>query len=69
MCCRSCSTQTAEYAYLRQSVRTNNAAVVAAGAVKPTSVYTVTGIENSLVVIAPLSEGIPRYWLLDNSAT
>ena len=37
---------TAEYAYLRQTVRTNNAAVVAEGAVKPTSVYSVTRIES-----------------------
>ena len=50
---------TPEYAYLRQTVRTNNAAVVAEGAVKPTSVYTVVRIEDSLVVIAHLSEGDP----------
>jgi hypothetical protein len=56
----------AEYAYLRQSVRTNNAAIVAEGAAKPTSVYSVVRVENSLQVIAHLSEGIPRYWLLDN---
>ncbi|MET0996744.1 MAG: phage major capsid protein [Mycobacterium sp.] len=59
---------TAEISYLRQTTRTNNAAVVAAGALKPTSVYTVTRIENSLVVIAHLSEGIPRHWLIDNTA-
>jgi hypothetical protein len=35
-----------EYAYLRQSVRTNNAAVVAEGAVKPTSVYSVVRVQN-----------------------
>ena len=58
----------AEYAYLRQSVRTNNAAIVAEGAAKPTSVYSVVRVENSLQVIAHLSEGIPRYWLLDNQA-
>ena len=57
-----------EYAYLRQTVRTNNAAVVAEGATKPTSVYSVTRIEDALVVVAHLSEGIPRFWLLDNSA-
>jgi Phage capsid family len=39
-----------------------------AGALKPTSVYSVTRIENSLVVVAHLSEGIPRHWLLDNTA-
>lgn len=54
------------YAYLRQSARTNNAAVVADGNVKPTSVYGVTRIEQSLSVIAHLSEGIPHYWLSDN---
>ena len=53
---------------MRQTVRTNNAAVVAAGALKPTSVYTVTRVENALVVIAHLSEGIPRHWLIDNAA-
>jgi hypothetical protein len=54
-----------EFSYLRQTVRTNNAAVVAEGAVKPTSIYTVNKIPNSLVVIAHLSEGIPRFWLID----
>jgi len=58
----------AEYAYLRQSVRTNSAAIVAVGAAKPISVYSVVRVENSLQVIAHLSEGIPRYWLLDNQA-
>jgi hypothetical protein len=56
-----------EYAYLRQTVRTNNAAVVAEGATKPTSFYSVVRVEDKLVVVAHLSEGIPRYWLLDNS--
>jgi HK97 family phage major capsid protein len=59
---------TQEISYLRQTTRTNNAAVVAAGALKPTSVYSVTRSENSLAVIAHLSEGIPRHWLLDNTA-
>ena len=56
------------FAYLRQSTRTNNAATVAAGAVKPTSVYSVTRVEQSLAVIAHLSEAIARYWLADNVA-
>lgn len=55
-----------EYAYLRQSVRTNNAAVVADGATKPTSVYTTVRIEDKLDIIAHLSEGVPRYWFKDN---
>ena len=33
---------TDQVAYLRQSVRTNTAAIVAEGATKPTSTYTVT---------------------------
>ena len=53
---------------MRQTVRTNAAAVVAAGALKPTSVYSVTRVENSLAVIAHLSEGIPRHWLIDTPA-
>jgi hypothetical protein len=56
---------TTEFAYMRQTVRTNNAAVVAEGAVKPTSVYTVNKVPNSRVVVAHLSEGIPRFWLID----
>ena len=36
---------------MRQTVRTNNAAVVAEGAVKPTSVYTLTRVEQSLAVV------------------
>ena len=38
-----------EFAYMRQTVRTNNAAVVAEGAVKPTSVYTVVRLEGGQV--------------------
>ncbi len=57
-----------EFSYLRQTTRQNNAAVVAAGALKPTNVYTVTKIEDSLEVIAHLSEGIPRHWLIDNAS-
>lgn len=58
---------TPQFAYLRQTTRTNNAAVVAEGAVKPTSVYSVERIAEELRVIAHLSEGAPRYWFLDNS--
>lgn len=53
------------YRYLRQSVRSNAAAVVAEGAVKPTSTYTIVPIDGSLSVIAHLSEGVPRYWFVD----
>jgi HK97 family phage major capsid protein len=57
---------TQEFSYLRQTTRTNAAAVVAAGALKPTSVYPVVRVKSSLAVIAHLSEGIPRHWLIDN---
>ena len=59
---------TPEYSYLAQKTRTNNAAVVAEGATKPTSVYSVVRVEKSLVVVAHFSEAVPRYWLLDNIA-
>jgi Phage capsid family len=59
---------TAEYAYLRQTVRTNNAAVVPDGQTKPTSVYSIDRIESKLGVVAHLSEPIPRHWILDNTA-
>jgi HK97 family phage major capsid protein len=59
---------TAEYAFIRQGTRTNNAAVVDEGNVKPTTVLGLTRVEQSLEVVAHLSEGIPRYWLADNEA-
>lgn len=53
------------YSYLRQTVRTNNAAPVAVGAVKPTSVMTLTRINGTLETVAHLSEAIPEKWLED----
>ena len=44
------------------------AAVVAEGAVKPTSIYSVVRVDDSLDVIAHLSEAVPRYWVTDNVA-
>lgn len=58
--------ETPAYSYLRQTVRTNNAAVVAAGAQKPTSVLTVEEVNNSLDVVAHLSEYVDTYLLADN---
>ncbi len=52
--------------YLRQTTRTNNAAIVAAGATKPTSVYTVTEVTNELQVFAHISEAVGKYMLIDN---
>lgn len=57
-----------EFSYLRQTARTNLAAVVASGAVKPTSVYSLERIEEHLRVIAHLSEPIDKFWLEDSAA-
>ncbi|WP_085368571.1 phage major capsid protein [Leifsonia sp. NCR5] len=54
--------------YLRQTVRTNNADVVAPGATKPTSVVTIDDIDGALKVFATLSEPIDKYLLKDNAA-
>ena len=59
---------TPEFAYLRQQTRTSNAAIVAEGGTKPTSVFSVTRIEDSLDVVAHLSEPVPRYWFVDSPA-
>lgn len=51
--------------YLRQSVATNNAAPVAAGELKPTSVFTVERIEESVVTVAHVTEALDRALLSD----
>jgi HK97 family phage major capsid protein len=56
------------FSYLRQTTRTNNAAPVGVGGLKPTSVFTLTRIEDRLKVVAHLSEAIPEYWLSDAAA-
>jgi hypothetical protein len=53
------------FGYLRQTGRTNNAAPVAVGALKPTSVYTTELVEDRARTIAHLSEPIPRQYLAD----
>gem|GEM_PF-3852100 len=53
------------FSYLRQSARTNNAAVVASGALKPQSTYTLQRIDSKTVVIAHVSEPIDRYMIED----
>ena len=57
-----------QFAYLRQSVRQNAAAIVAEGSVKPTSTCTLVRIEDKLDVVAHLSEAVPRFWIADNVA-
>ncbi|MFD8446234.1 phage major capsid protein [Streptomyces globisporus] len=56
---------TGRFAYLRQTGRTNNAAVVAPGAKKPTSVYTLDRVDDRTRVIAHLSEPIAKQDLDD----
>ena len=53
------------FSYLRQTARTNNAAPVAEGALKPTSLYTVELVEDRARTIAHLSEAIPRQQIDD----
>jgi HK97 family phage prohead protease/HK97 family phage major capsid protein len=57
-----------EFAYLRQNTRTNNAAIVAEGGVKPTSPIGTARVADNLDVVAHLSEGIPRFWFADNDS-
>lgn len=58
---------TPTYSYLRQSIRTNNAAVVAAGAQKPVSIFTTESITNTVKVVAHTSEYVDSYLLRDNA--
>lgn len=51
--------------YMRQTSRTNNAAVVAAGATKPTSTYGITPVDRTRKVLAHLSEPVQEYDLMD----
>jgi HK97 family phage major capsid protein len=57
-----------QFAWLKQSVRNNQAGIVSEGSAKPTSVYTVVRVEDKLDVIAHLSEPVPRYWFADEPA-
>ncbi|MET7431965.1 phage major capsid protein [Streptomyces flaveolus] len=58
---------TGRFAYLRQTTRTNNAAVVAQGAKKPTSVYTLARVDDRVRTVAHLSEPIAKQDLDDVS--
>lgn len=57
-----------EFSYLSQTLRTNNAAPVAVGDLKPTSVFTLDRVEDRLSVIAHLSEPVDEFWLADNAS-
>lgn len=54
------------FSYLRQILRTNNAAPVADLATKPTSLYTVEEAEDRYRVIAHLSEPVPQRFFHDD---
>ncbi|MFJ4339391.1 phage major capsid protein [Streptomyces sp. NPDC088915] len=56
---------TGRFAYLRQTTRTNNATVVAPGAKKPTSIYTLARVDDRVRTIAHLSEPIAKQDLDD----
>lgn len=56
------------FSYLRQTVRTNNAAVVADGGTKPTSVFTFEEVEDRARVVAHLSEPFPIRYLSDHAS-
>ena len=48
-------------------VRTNNAAPVADGALKPTSIYSLAEVEDRVRVIAHLSEPVPERSFADHA--
>ena len=56
---------TDSFAYLRETVQDHQAAPVAVGAKKPTSIYSVEKVEDRVRTIAHLSEPIPRQYLAD----
>lgn len=55
-----------EFEFLRQTVRTDNAAAVVDAATKPTSIYTVTSVPDRVRVYAHLSEAIPLRLFADH---
>lgn len=56
------------FAFLRQTVKTQNAAAVADNALKPTSLYTFEEIEDRARVVAHLSEPFPLRYLEDSAS-
>jgi len=54
------------YAYVRQTLRTNNAAPVADHGTKPTSIFTFEEVEDRARVVAHLSEPIPQRYFDDH---
>jgi HK97 family phage major capsid protein len=58
--------QTTTWAGIRQTGFTNNASIVPAGALKPTSTVAIENTDGYLAVIAHLSEAVDKYLLVDN---
>lgn len=58
---------TNEFSYIRQTVRTSNAAPVADGATKPTSTFTVEDVTDSVRYVAHLSEPFPIRLFADHA--
>jgi HK97 family phage major capsid protein len=54
-----------QFAYMQQTVRTNNAAVTAPGALKPTSVHSLVRINDHTRMVATLSEPVNRVDISD----
>lgn len=59
---------TPTWRYLRQSGRTNLAAIVAPGGLKPTSTVGLSPIDGALSVFAHMSEGVDLFTLRDNAS-
>lgn len=59
---------TPTWRYLRQSGRTNLAAIVAAGGLKPTSTVGLVPIDGALSVFAHMSEPVDKFTLSDNAS-
>lgn len=53
------------FGYLRQTVRTNNAAEVATGTLKPVSTFTLERVNDTVKVFAHVTEAIDRFLLED----
>lgn len=60
--------ETEDYTFTKQTVRNDQAAVVAVGTQKPTSVYTFGNVPNKLVRVAHVSQFIDSYLLADSQA-
>lgn len=63
---KSTQRSTPQWRYLRQVATANNAAIVAPGAVKPTSPITIEEKDGKVHVFAHLTEPIDKYMLEDN---